>query len=141
MFVYQSTNYNTNETYSITGKNVIECCASILNYNNGYENNDSEKEYIVKFINDDGEIVAEITETSLQYAIVSDNDNATEKMKQESEKFWDMNHEKIMVIEFNNPIHNGDAEWDEDYESEYESDDEKYVSDDDTIEQNYNKTN
>ena len=140
MFVYQSTNYNTNETYSITGKNVIECCASILNYNNGYENNESEKEYIVKFINDDGEIIAEITETSLYYAILSDNEDATEKMKQESEKFWDMNHEKIMVIEFNNPIHNGDAEWDKDYESEDESEDEKYVSDDDTIEQNHNKT-
>ena len=140
MFVYQSTNYNTTETYSITGKNVIECCASILNYNNGYENNDSDKEYIVKFINDDGEIVAEITETSLQYAIVSDDENATEKMKQESEKFWDMNHEKIMVIEFTNPIHNGDAEWDEDYESVNESDNESDASEYETIEQNCNKT-
>ena len=40
MFVYESKNYKTSETDSITGKNVIELCASILNYNNNLNTDD-----------------------------------------------------------------------------------------------------
>jgi hypothetical protein len=46
--------------------------------------------------------------------------------REESQKFWELSHKNVISIEFNNPIHNGDGIWDEEYQDdEVNTDDEK----------------
>ena len=132
MFIYESTNYESLEKDSITGKNVIECCAKVLNYNNQkIIDIDDIKEYTVKFLDKEGSIMCEISENGLVFAINGEIDNETDKIKDESQKFWELSHKNVISIEFSNPVRSGDAIWDEEYvEQEDASDDEDDESDD-----------
>jgi hypothetical protein len=140
MFVYESTNYKTLEKDSITGKNVIEFCASMLNYNNLKDIDDTDDiEYTVKFVDKDGNIMCEISEDGLTFALNGETDNETDKLKEESQKFWELSHTKVYTIEFNNPCRLGDGIWDEEYE-ENNSEDEEDANDadDEEVEENNN---
>ena len=122
MFIYKSTNYQTLETDSITGKNVIEFCVSMLHYSNDADEDD-EKEYYVRFYDSDGGILNEFTESGLLYAISGQDEDESEEVKDESQKFWEMIHDKVKMIKFENPIRTGDAVWNENYvQPEDESD-------------------
>jgi hypothetical protein len=141
MFVYESTNYESLEKDSITGKNVIEFCAKVLSYNNMKDITPSENNiYTVKFVDINGNILAEISEDGLIYAINGDVNSETDEVKEESQKFWELSHKNIISIEFNNPIHNGDGIWDEEYqEDEVNTDDEKdSIDSDEDYEDNIN---
>jgi hypothetical protein len=117
MFVFQSYNYDTRETDTITTKNVIESCGAVLNYNNNIKNYDEQYIYFVKFLDISGKVLVKVSEDGLSYALSGEcndiEENEIEIIKVESEKFWDMNHEDVKVIEFDNPIHSGDAIKDE----------------------------
>jgi len=130
MFVFETTDYTQFKVVSITGKNVIEICASVIEFHNNSDKK-SNKESLVKFITGDGSLLCEISENGLIYAISGDSGNETENqvINEESQKFWEMNHDDIISIEFANPIHNGDAIWDEDYKDEEEDDSEYDESD------------
>jgi len=140
MFVYESYDYKTEETDTITGKNVIELCAAILNYSNNKINNNSNTDYVVSFIDGDNEEIIEISESGLYFAITGsplvENDVITEKMKEDSGKFWEITHSNVKFIEFSNPLHFGRAIWDEDYE---EDDDDEEDEEEDYEEANTNK--
>jgi hypothetical protein len=132
MFIYESTNYKTLKTDSITGKNVIEFCASMLNYSNDADEDD-EKEYYVRFYDSDGGILNELTESGLLYAISGQDETDSDEIKEESQKFWEMIHDKVKMIKFENPIRTGDVIWNENY---VENDDsESEVEENDNINQ------
>jgi hypothetical protein len=137
MFVYESYDYKTEETDTITGKNVIELCATILSYSNNKINNEIDTEYTVSFIDGDDEEIVSISEAGLYFAItgtsITNDDVITNKMKEDSEKFWEITHSNVKCIEFSNPLHFGRAIWDE----EYEEDDEDEEDDD----EDYNEIN
>jgi hypothetical protein len=64
MFVFESKNYETLNIDSITCKNVIELCAAVLNYNNNkIIQNDKKTDYTVKFIDNRGNIIREMSES------------------------------------------------------------------------------
>jgi hypothetical protein len=137
MFVFQSYNHETRETDTITAKNVIELCGAILNYNNNIVIYEEQYIYFVKFLDIDGKVLVKISEDGLSYALSGECNEIDESemniIKIESKKFWSMNHEDVKVIEFENPIHSGDAikdETDNDSlitpnNSDYEEDDEE----------------
>jgi hypothetical protein len=130
MFVYQTYNPVTEETNSITGKNVIESCASALNYDNSIEDK-SGNEYTVKFYDTNSKIIIELSEAGLYYAITGNSikeneENVSDEIKEESQKFWEMTHAKVKMIEFLNPVRMGEVVWDEEYnEFDDEEDDEE----------------
>jgi hypothetical protein len=133
MYVYDIYDPNTSEINSITGSSVIELCANVLNYKIDCIKNDDD-EYTVKFYNSNKKLIIEVTENGLYFAITGqtlNNSELTENIKNDSEKFWNIIHSNVKLIEFTNPIRFGDAEWDEDYEED--SDDEE--------EDNTNETN
>jgi hypothetical protein len=125
MFVYDIYNPNTSETNLITGSSVIELCANVLNYKiDCIEDNGGE--YIVKFYDSNHNLIIEVTENGLYFAITGQtliNSEITETIKNDSEKFWNIIHSNIKLIEFTNPIRFGDAEWDEDYKEDSEEED------------------
>ena len=128
MFVFKTTNYQTLEKDSITGNNVIEFCVEVINYNNQKNVDEINNNYTIKFIDKNGNIICEISENGFLFAIEGESDEATDSIKDESQKFWEMNQSNVNSIEFNNPIHNGDGIWDEDYQDDsdnsYDSEDE-----------------
>lgn len=130
MFIYETYNPIKEKTDSITAINVIELCASILDYNNNIEDN-SDDEYTVTFNDNDGNTIIEISEDGLYFAItgnVKNNGDITESLKNDSQKFWEITHSLVKHINFTNPVRMGDAEWDDDYEeSEFEYDTEYEV--------------
>jgi len=128
MFVLKSTNYQTLEKDSITGKNVIEFCVEVLNYNNQKNIDEINNNNTIKFLDENGNIICEISEDGFLYAIEGESDDASDSIKDESQKFWEMAQSKVNSIEFNNPIHSGDGIWDEDYN---EDSDDSDNSDDD----------
>jgi hypothetical protein len=85
-----------------------------------------------KFIDSNGNIIREMSEDGLYYAIYGENknDNNTKIIKIESEHFWNMNHKLVNVIEFINPIHAGDGIWDEEYGKYIENQDEEEAIED-----------
>jgi hypothetical protein len=140
MFIYKSTNYQTLETDSITGKNVIEFCIEVLNYNN-QKNSDEKTDYTIKFLDEDGNIICEISEAGFLYAIEGELDDPSDSIKDDSQKFWEMTQSKVNSIEFNNPIHSGDGILDKDYnEDSDDSDDsnDEYDEEEDEKEENIN---
>ena len=133
MFVYDIYNPNTSETNLITGSSVIELCANVLNYKIDCIEDDG-GEYIVKFYDSNHKLIIEVTENGLYFAITGQtliNSEMTETIKNDSEKFWNIIHSNVKLIEFTNPIRFGDAEWDEDYEED--SDDEEDDTNDTNI--------
>jgi len=119
MFVYDTYNPTKEITEKITGSNVIEVCASILNYNNMIEDN-TNTEYTVTFNDNDGNTIIEISEAGLYFAITGNSNNGediTETMKNDSQKFWEITHSNVKYINFANPVRMGDAEWDDNYEA------------------------
>ena len=123
MFIFESKNYQSLEKDSITGKNVIEFCAKVLDYNNQIDVNETDTtKYNIKFIDIDGNIMCEISEDAVVFAITGEIDNETDAIKEESTKFWELSHKKVISIEFNNPIHKGDGIWDNEYHTDYVSD-------------------
>jgi hypothetical protein len=132
MFVYQTYSPITGETNSITGKNVIELCASVLNYNNDIKDN-TDNEYNVKFYDSNGNTIIDISEAGLYFAITGNSiketdDNITDVMMNDSQKFWEMTHMNVKSIEFFNPIRMGEVEWDDTYE-ESDSDEDDHPED------------
>jgi len=127
MFVYLKHNIVSNETNLITGKNVIELCANMLNYSNNTIEDDTD-DYRVKFSDSDGKCIIEISESGLFFAIVgtpkNEDDPITDVMKHDSGLFWEITHANVKLIEFENPNHIGQAMWDEEYEAEDDSEDE-----------------
>ena len=118
MFVYETYNPTKETTETIIGRNVIEVCASILNYNNKIEDS-TDNEYTVTFNDNDGNTIIEISESGLYFAITGNSnkgENITEAMKNDSQKFWEITHSNVKFISFTNPVRMGDAEWDENYE-------------------------
>jgi hypothetical protein len=124
MFIYKSTNYQTLEKDSITGKNVIEFCVEVINYNNQKNIDEINNNYTIKFIDKNGNIICEISEDGFLFAIEGESDKASDSIKDESQKFWEMNQSNVNSIEFNNPIHSGDGIWDEEYQDDSEDDSE-----------------
>jgi hypothetical protein len=122
MFVFKTINYQTLETDSITGKNVIEFCVEVINYNN-QKNVEEIKNYTLKFLDKEGNIICEISEDGFLYAIEGESDDASDSIKDESQKFWEMTQSKVNSIEFNNPIHSGDGIWDEDHNDDSDDSD------------------
>jgi hypothetical protein len=122
MFVFKTINYQTLETDSITGKNVIEFCVEVINYNN-QKNVEEIKNYTLKFLDKEGNIICEISEDGFLYAIEGELDDASDSIKDESQKFWEMTQSKVNSIEFNNPIHSGDGIWDEDHNDDSDDSD------------------
>jgi hypothetical protein len=120
MFVFKTTNYQTLEKDSITGNNVIEFCVEVINYNNQKNVDEINNNYTIKFIDKNGNIICEISEIGFLFAIEGESDEASDSIKDESQKFWEMNQSNVNSIEFNNPIHNGDGIWDEDYQDDSE---------------------
>ena len=140
MFVYKSTNYETMEKDSITGNNVIEFCIKVLNYDNQQiidQYDDNNLNYNVKFIDIEGNIICEISEDGLKYAIEGDIQTESEQMKEESQIFWEMNQSKVNSIEFNNPIHAGDGIWDVEYDEVSDDDEDEEDEDDNDNEYDY----
>ena len=138
MFIYKSTNYQTLEKDSITGKNVIEFCAEVINYNN-QKNVEEIKNYTVKFLDKEGNILCEISEDGFLFAIEGESNDASDSIKDESQKFWEMTQSKVNSIEFNNPIHSGDGILDEDYyEDSVDSDNSDDNDDDEDEDENAN---
>jgi len=131
MYVYDIYNPNTSETNLITGSSVIELCANVLNYKIDCIEND-DIEYTVKFSDSNNKLISEVSENGLHFAITGqtlNNSEMTENIKNDSEKFWNMIHSNVKLIEFTNPIRFGDAEWDEDYEEDSEEEDEEDTED------------
>ena len=131
MYVYDIYNPNTSETNLITGSSVIELCANVLNYKIDCIEND-DVEYTVKFSDSNNKLISEVSENGLHFAITGqtlNNSEMTENIKNDSEKFWNMIHSNVKLIEFTNPIRFGDAEWDEDYEEDSEEEDEEDTED------------
>jgi hypothetical protein len=131
MYVYDIYNPNTSETNLITGSSVIELCANVLNYKIDCIEND-DIEYTVKFSDSNHKLISEVSENGLHFAITGqtlNNSEMTENIKNDSEKFWNMIHSNVKLIEFTNPIRFGDAEWDEDYEEDSEEEDEEDTED------------
>jgi hypothetical protein len=137
MFVFKTTNYQTLEKDSITGKNVIEFCMEVLNYN--YQKNVDEinNNYTLKFLDENGNIICEISEDGFLYAIEGESDDASDSIKDESQKFWEMTQSKVNSIEFNNPIHNGDGIWDEDYDEDSDNSDNSDNEDNEDNDEDY----
>jgi len=134
MFVFKTTNYQTLEKDSITGKNVIEFCVEVINYNNQKNVDEINNDYTIKFIDKNGNIICEISENGFLFAIEGESDEASDSIKDESQKFWEMNQSNVNSIEFNNPIHSGDGIWDEDYQDNSDDSDDSEVEEDDEYE-------
>ena len=130
MFVLKLTNYQTLEKDSITGKNVIEFCIEVLNYNNQKNIDEINNNYTIKFLDENGNIICEISEDGFLYAIEGESDDTSDSIKDESQKFWEMAQSKVNSIEFNNPTHNGDGIWDEDYNEDSDDSDNSDNSED-----------
>jgi len=123
MYVFEISNVLTKQIDIITGKTTNDISGDILHYNNGVKYDDT-VDYDVNFYNSKGDTVLTIPESSLKFAIMGEDDdtNITENMKEYSQKYWEMDHKKIQIIEFNNPSHAGEAIWDPDYNPELEID-------------------
>jgi hypothetical protein len=137
MYVFDIANVITKQTDIITGKTINDISGEILHYDNGAKC-DKTIDYTVNFYDSKGDIVLTIPESGLTFAIFGadedTNSNISESMKEYSQKYWEMNHKKIQIIEFDNPSHPGEAIWDPDYNPELEIDqdsDEDYNPEDD----------
>jgi hypothetical protein len=127
MFVYETINKLDDKHEIITGKTLIELCGSVLEYYNGALNN-KQLDYTVTFMDSEGEIVLEITEKLLHFALHGANgEPITSDMSEASSNFWSMKHNEIEIIEFNNPCRFGEATWDSEY---IEDDDDSNDGDD-----------
>jgi len=127
MYIFETYNPIKGKTDRIISDNIIELCASVLNYNNDIEDNTG-NEYIVIFNDVNGNNIITISEDGLDYAItgtVKNKIGVTGEIRCDSDKFWEINHSNVKHISFINPVRLGDAEWDEDYdESELDSESE-----------------
>jgi len=130
MYVYEVSYIPTREINTIIGKSISEICGEILYYNNGVKI-DSNKNiaYNVNFLNYKGDLVLSIPESGLLYALFGEdiNETITDSMKEYSHKYWLMDQETIQVIEFNNPIHPGEAVWDREYYENNQEDNEDEI--------------
>jgi len=126
MFVYETINKLDEKHEIITAKTLIELCGSVLEYYNGAKD-DKELDYTVTFMNSEGEIVIEITEKNLRFALhgANENEKVTDEMSDASSEFWNMKPNGIEIIAFNNPCRFGEATWDNEYteDNDEESDD------------------
>jgi hypothetical protein len=115
MFVYETINKLDEKHEIITAKTLIELCGSVLEYYNGAKD-DKELDYTVTFMNSEGEIVLEITEKLLRFALHGANgESIISEMSDASSEFWSMKHNEIEIIAFNNPCRFGEAAWDSEY--------------------------
>lgn len=129
MFVFETYDPVKNKTNFITGKNVIELCTTILNYKNKDIEESSDTDHTVIFSDVDRNVIIEISESGLHFALTGSsnselNNNITDEMKNDSEKFWEITHANVKLIEFTNPVRMGEADWNENYVEDYDSDDE-----------------
>lgn len=138
MFVLKSTNFQTLETDSITGKNIIEFCVEVINYNNQKNIEEINDNYTLKFLDKEGNIICEISEDGFLYAIEGESEETSDSIKDESQKFWEMTQSNVNSIEFNNPIHSGDGIWDEDYQDDSDDSDNSEDEEEDDEEENVN---
>ena len=123
MYVYEVFYIPTKQINTIAGKTVTDICSQILNYNNGKILDTNINDYNVNFRDYKGDIILSIPETSLLFAIIGDEikNSITDRMKEDSHKFWLIDNEKVHIIEFNNPLHPGEAVW------EVNENDEEYM--------------
>ena len=141
MYVYQVSLNASNELDEVkilTGNTVNDICGDIICYNIDDSNKITDVEYDVIFFNFKGEEVLIIPEDALKYAILgADSDDVSDNIKEYSQKYWEMNHLTIEIIQFNNPCHPGEVVWDAEYTSdnelEYNSSDDKYEKFDNNI--------
>ena len=136
MFVYETINKLDDKHEIITGKTLIEICESVLEYYNGALDNKN-VDYTVTFMNSEGEIVLEITEKLLRFALHGANGESTTRyMADASSDFWGMKHNEIEIIAFNNPCRFGEAAWDSEYteddDNSNDGDDEHELIDEET---------
>jgi hypothetical protein len=127
MFVYETINKLDDKHEIITGKTLIEICGSVLEYYNGALDN-KQLDYTVAFMNSEGEIVLEIAEKNIRFALHGANGGSiTPELADASSEFWSMKHNEIEIIAFNNPCRFGEATWDSEY---IEDDDDSNDGDD-----------
>ncbi len=141
MFVLDIKNFTTDETDRLTGANVAEFCGNVIQYSNGINNESDNK---VTFIDEKGKILLEIKEKSLFFAIFgttddSENDGVDENTKDESQSFWELDHNIVDSIEFENAAHKGTGIWDEAYEED--DDDEEEEEGEEEDEETHENTN
>ena len=140
MFVYETINKLDDKHEIITGKTLIELCGSVLEYYNGALDN-KKMDYTVTFMNSEGEIVLEITEKLLRFALHGANgEHIISEMSDASSDFWNMKHNEIEIIAFNNPCRFGEASWDSEYveddDDSNDGDDEHELIDEEETNQN-----
>jgi hypothetical protein len=106
-------NYRNNNN-SITGDTVIDICGKILTFTHEI-NYDNLIDYNVKFYNKKREIMLNISEAALKYAIfgqdINNNNYVSDSIIKYFENYWDMCHEFVTVIIFTNPAREGEAIW------------------------------
>ena len=135
MFVYETINALDDKHEIITGKTLIEICENVIEYDNGTKD-DKILDYTVTFMNFKGEIVLEIEEKYVYFALHGANgEKVNHEMAEASSDFWSMKHNEIEIIGFNNPCRFGEATWD----SEYIEDDDSNNSDDELIDEETNE--
>ena len=140
MFVYETINKLDDKHEIITGKTLVEICGNILEYYNGALDN-KELDYTVTFMNSEGEIVLEITEKHIRFALHGANgEPIISEMTDTSSNFWSMKHNEIEIIAFNNPCRFGEATWDSEYveddDDSNDGDDEHELIDEEETNQN-----
>ena len=125
MYVYEVFYIPTKQIDTIAGKTITDICSEILNYNNGkiLDTNTNTNDYSVNFRDYKGNNILTIYESSLLFAILGNEitNPITDSIKEDSHKFWLMDSDEVHIIEFNNPLHPGEAVW------EVNENDEEYM--------------
>jgi hypothetical protein len=137
MYSIEIENNLTDHIDVIKNKTLTGVCSEVICHNNGVIY-DKTNEYIVNFIDSKGNTLLTITENALSFALFgteNEIDTISDDIKEYSQKYWEMDHNIIEVIEFNNPSHAGEVLWnvDDDESDISESEHLSYESDNSSV--------